>query len=406
MQHHRLSSTLRPLVAVLLLAVIPLSCGQDDPEPDRWLKGNLHTHSFWSDGDDFPESILAWYRDADYDFVALSDHNTLAEGERWRPMTGWTLDVLARYEERFPEGWVDKRVVNDTIEVRLKTFDEYSGFMNVADSFLVIQAEEISDGFDGKPLHLNATNIVERIAPQGGTSVTDVLQRNIDAVLAQAESLRVPILPHVNHPNFGWAVTPDDLVPLVGEHFFEVYNGHPAVHNEGDDGRPGTEAMWDYVNTQRLIAGGEILYGLGVDDAHHYHEQAIGRANTGRAWIMVRAETLEAGPIIGALLLGDFYASSGVTLEDVRFDGQTLEVSIEAQPGVTYTTHFVGTRSPTNPGEVLATETGASASYMMDGSELFVRATVISSKPMANPYREGEVEMAWTQPMLPGGGSH
>lgn len=384
-----------------LLAVVS-GCTSETPPPDRWLKGNLHTHSFWSDGDDFPESILAWYRDADYDFVALSDHNTLAEGERWRTMTGWLLDVLDRYEARFPEGWVEKRVVNDTVEVRLKTFDEYSGFMNVADSFLVIQAEEISDGFDGKPLHLNATNIVERIAPQGGTSVTDVLQRNIDAVLAQAESLRVPILPHVNHPNFGWAVTPDDLVPLEGEHFFEVYNGHPAVHNEGDDGRPGTEAMWDYVNTQRLIAGGEILYGLGVDDAHHYHEQAIGRANTGRAWIMVRAETLEAGAIIGALLLGDFYASSGVTLEDVRFDGQTLHVSIEEETGVTYTTHFVGTRSPTSPGEVLATASGANASYTMDGSELFVRATVISSKPMANPYREGEVEMAWTQPMLPG----
>src|SRR4051794_14253426 len=26
----------------------------DGPSP-RWLKGNLHTHSFWSDGDDFPE---------------------------------------------------------------------------------------------------------------------------------------------------------------------------------------------------------------------------------------------------------------------------------------------------------------------------------------------------------------
>ncbi|NNE71655.1 MAG: histidinol-phosphatase [Rhodothermales bacterium] len=384
------------------MAVIPVSCGPDDPPPDRWLKGNLHTHSFWSDGDDFPESILSWYREAGYDFVALSDHNTLAEGERWIPVTEARLATLEKYVARFPGDWVEARAVNDTIEVRLKTFEEYSSLLNVPDSFLVIQAEEISDGFDGKPLHLNATNIVERITPQGGSSVTDVLQRNIDAVLAQAESLRVPILPHVNHPNFGWAVTPDDLVPLEGEHFFEVYNGHPAVHNEGDDGRPGTEAMWDYVNTQRLIAGGEVLYGLGVDDAHHYHEQRIGLANTGRAWIMVRARTLEPSPIIGALLLGDFYASSGVTLKDVRFDGSTLKVSIDAEEGVTYSTTFIGTRSPTNPGEVLGVVDGPEASYQMDGSELFVRATVISSKPMANPYRDGEVEMAWVQPMLPG----
>ncbi|NNE71673.1 MAG: hypothetical protein HKN29_15105 [Rhodothermales bacterium] len=117
---------------------------------------------------------------------------------------------------------------------------------------------------------------------------------------------------------------------------------------------------------------------------------------------MVRARTLEPSPIIGALLLGDFYASSGVTLKDVRFDGSTLNVSIDAEEGVTYSTTFIGTRSPTNPGEVLAVVDGPEASYQMDGSELFVRATVISSKPMANPYRDGEVEMAWVQPMLPG----
>src|SRR5205814_702981 len=28
----------------------------------RWWKGNLHTHSFWSDGDDFPEMIADWYK--------------------------------------------------------------------------------------------------------------------------------------------------------------------------------------------------------------------------------------------------------------------------------------------------------------------------------------------------------
>ena len=28
----------------------------------RWWKGNIHTHSFWSDGNDFPEMIAEWYR--------------------------------------------------------------------------------------------------------------------------------------------------------------------------------------------------------------------------------------------------------------------------------------------------------------------------------------------------------
>jgi hypothetical protein len=384
-----------------LLLLILAACSTPEPEPARWFKGNLHTHSLWSDGDDFPESIIAWYQDAGYDFVALSDHNTLAEGERWLPVLPNREAAMQKYEDRFPDSWVDYRVVDGQLQVRLKTFAEYSGLFNVADSFLVVQAEEITDGFDGKPLHLNATNIQEHIGPQGGSSVTDVLQRNIDVVLAQAESLRVPILPHVNHPNFGWAVTPDDLVPLVGEHFFEVYNGHPAVHNEGDDDRPGTEAMWDYINTQRLLNGGELLYGLAVDDAHHYHEHRIGLANTGRGWVMVRARELQAGPLIGSLLIGDFYASSGVVLSDTGFDGQTLSVSIEPEDGVSYATHFIGTRDPANPGDVLLTVQGAEASYTLDGSELFVRATVVSTTVKDNPYREGETEMAWVQPVLP-----
>ena len=50
--------------------------------PKFW-KGNLHTHSFWSDGDDFPEMIADWYRRHDYHFLTLSDHNILSEGDKW-----------------------------------------------------------------------------------------------------------------------------------------------------------------------------------------------------------------------------------------------------------------------------------------------------------------------------------
>lgn len=68
-------------LAALLLALIFLgSCSSEGPD---WKKGNLHTHSYWSDGDDYPEQIIKWYKEHDYDFVALSDHNTLAEGEKW-----------------------------------------------------------------------------------------------------------------------------------------------------------------------------------------------------------------------------------------------------------------------------------------------------------------------------------
>jgi hypothetical protein len=47
----------------------------------KWYKGNTHTHSYWSDGDDFPEMIMDWYKSHGYDFISLSDHNTLAKAK-------------------------------------------------------------------------------------------------------------------------------------------------------------------------------------------------------------------------------------------------------------------------------------------------------------------------------------
>src|SRR4051812_3517344 len=70
--------------------------------PKFW-KGNLHTHSFWSDGDDFPEMIADWYREKGYNFLSLSDHNVLSEGERWLdvPKEGIRPTALKKYLARF-----------------------------------------------------------------------------------------------------------------------------------------------------------------------------------------------------------------------------------------------------------------------------------------------------------------
>ena len=47
-----------------------------------WLKGNLHTHTTNSDGDESPEHVAEWYHEHGYDWLCLSDHNhlTILEG--------------------------------------------------------------------------------------------------------------------------------------------------------------------------------------------------------------------------------------------------------------------------------------------------------------------------------------
>ena len=71
-----------------------------------WWKGNLHTHSLWSDGDDYPEQVVHWYKSRGYNFLAISDHNVLHEGDRFMDTSSRGSEgsrgggeVLAAYKE-------------------------------------------------------------------------------------------------------------------------------------------------------------------------------------------------------------------------------------------------------------------------------------------------------------------
>ncbi len=248
---------------------------------------------------------------------------------------------------------------------------------------------------------MNATNVQELVEPQGGQSVTEVMQNNLDQVYAQRERTGQPMFPHLNHPNFGWAITVEDMQPLRGERFFEVYNGHPLVHNYGDSAHLGTEAMWDQLLIHYLRAGKPLLYGLATDDAHNYHAYDGEHSNPGRGWVMVRAAELTPEALIEAMERGDFYASTGVTLEDVRFSGNTLNVGVAAEEGVTYAIQFWGAKKESGNAELLKKIEGAQGDYSLQADDLYVRAKVISSQPQNNPFAEGDTETAWTQPVVP-----
>ncbi|KAA0236909.1 MAG: hypothetical protein EDM74_10820, partial [Armatimonadetes bacterium] len=134
-------------LALALLLLIP-----DSPPPATWWKGNLHTHTLWSDGDDYPEMVADWYKRNGYHFLALSDHNVLSVGEKWFDLSGTRGRgaVLAQYIQRFGEDWVRTRVRNGKVEVRLRTLSEIKRLFEEPSRFLMIQSEEISAGHGGK----------------------------------------------------------------------------------------------------------------------------------------------------------------------------------------------------------------------------------------------------------------
>jgi hypothetical protein len=321
------------VAAASLVATIGVASGQTAQGEARWFKGNTHTHTLNSDGDSTPDDVVRWYREHGYQFLVLTDHNFLTSVD--------TLNALHGADQKF----------------------------------LVVKGEEVTDRFGEKPLHINGLDVARIVAPQGGQSVVDVLQRNVDAI-RKAEGI-----PHINHPNFRWAITSDELRQVKNTRLFEIYNGHPQVNNLGGGGVPGLEEAWD-----AILSSGTLLYGIAVDDAHNFKDP--GNPNVsgpGRGWVMVRAARLDARLVLEAMERGDFYASTGVVLEDVRADAKAVTVTVKPDSFAKYRIQFVG-----KGGRVLRDVAEPAATYQIVGNEGYVRARVIESNG----------RMAWVQPVV------
>jgi hypothetical protein len=298
-----------------------------------WYKGNTHTHTTKSDGDSSPDDVVRWYKEHGYQFLVLSDHNFLTDAD--------ALNALHGADE----------------------------------SFLVIPGEEVSDQFQGKPVHINGLNLSALVSPQGGNSVANVLQRNVDAIRA---ALGVP---HINHPNFHWAITVGDLQQVENDRLLEIYNGHPFSNNGGGGGMPSVEEVWD-----TLLSSGKVMYGIADDDAHHFTRPWDPTSSRpGKGWVMVRADRLSAESIVGAMDRGDFYASTGVELDEYTVARRTMTITVKPGPTVKYRIQFIGRH-----GRLLKEVDSNTAIYTLRGGEGYVRARITDSNGC----------MAWTQPKL------
>ena len=243
----------------------------------------------------------------------------------------------------------------------------------------------MTSSFENKPVHINVTNIQEKIDPFKGNSVYEVMQKTIDAVNAQRKKLNIPMFAHINHPNFGYGINVEDLKKLNGERFFEVYNGHPAVHNEGDDLHIDLETMWDIINISYYDNNKPLLLGIATDDSHNYHKKSTNLSNTGRGWVMVNSKKTETLSLIESMESGNFYSSSGVELKKVKHNKEKLVVEIEPNKAVNYEIIFIGYRKNDSQVQVLKRVKGYSASYIFKENDLFVRAIINSDEIKINP---------------------
>ncbi|MGQ0538173.1 MAG: CehA/McbA family metallohydrolase [Gemmatimonadaceae bacterium] len=322
-------------------------------QPQRWYRGNTHAHTLNSDGDSPADAVVRWYREHGYHFTFITDHEFVTDVAPLNAMFG------------------------------------------AAGKFLVISGQEITqrvadathpDGW--RQAHVNALGTTRLIRPVGerniasGMTIAATYARHVPAIRDLAG------VPQINHPNFRWSVRLDDMLQLPDSTLFELWNAHILVNNLGGADSAGrsmlsTEALWD-----SLLTRGKLLFGVADDDSHSFHPRDAENPHAtrpGRAWIMVRADTLTPEAILRALSHGDFYSSTGVTLRAYRADAREIQVEIEPSGDRRFLIEFVG-----KGGRVLATASGTRTAYRITGNEGYVRLRVSDSSG----------RRAWAQPVL------
>lgn len=324
--------------------------------PARWYKGNTHTHTLASDGNAPASDVVEWYHNRGYNFLVLTDHN---------------------------------KIINpDTVKLP----------GNLRKDFILIRGEEVSGG---KSIHTTGLNVKRYVDPGNKTlSSAAILQNHVDSILTHSG------LPILNHPNFSKGIHASDISTTGRLHMLELFNGHPSVYNWGKEGHAPIEEKWDSLLTQ-----GHRYFAVASDDAHHYDEFYPEKANPGRGWVMVKSTVLSPDSIVASMARGDFYASNGVILKTDKVNRQNYTVEIdlgttreelkspyltgnivkEGTPG--FTIEFIG-----KGGKLLQKTEGMSATYQMNGQELYVRCrATYCRKRSENKY---EKIYAWTQPVF------
>ncbi len=231
--------------------------------PGRFWRGNLHTHSDQSDGALTPAATAQYYRNAGYDFLAVTDH--------------------FRSEYGFP--------LTDTTPLRTEDFTTLLG------AELHAPRTEI-----GSSWHIVAVGLPLGFAPPGPEETGPRLARR-----ARAAGAFVGMA----HPAAS-LLSIADAESLDAAHAVEVYNALAAREDRGDS--------WHL--TDVLLNRGHRLHAYAADDAHLQPQDPPGCA----AWVQVRAESLDPEQLLAALKAEHYYSSTGPELVGVGLTGEHVTV--------------------------------------------------------------------------------
>lgn len=275
-----------------------------------------------------------WYKGNTHTHAKFSDKNKkndIPEIAKWYRKSGYNFLIISEH--------------NDLLKKRkVICHDEASH----PPEFIMLCGLELSES-----RHLTALGINKYIG--GESSMTEGVNRTLAAG-------GVPVLNHPMEP----FVKAADFIKTKGLNHLEIFNGN----NPQDT--PACENLWDSIMS---APDGRIVYALASDDNHYK------KSKVGRGWIMVDSPELTKEAIKENIAKGNFYASTGVILNDYTISNKSITVNSENGTHII----FIG-----KYGKVLKRAEGSKAAYQIKGNESYVRVKIINDTG----------NMAWTQPVI------
>lgn len=234
----------------------------------KFWRGNLHTHSTKSDGRKSVEDTVQMYKNAGYDFLAVTDH----------------------FMSRFGYPITDTRAYQ-------------------SDDFTTLLGAELHPDKTelGQMWHIVALGLpLDFGKPANDETPQQMVQRalNSGAFVVAA------------HPH-RYNVSEADILSLGNIHALEVYNGASEDHNSRSD-------SWYLFDL--LTARGHRYTACVGDDCHFKPDSRDFQLS----WVWVKSETLSPDGLLEALKQGNYYSSMGPEIYDI--DVQANSVTVRCSP--------------------------------------------------------------------------
>ena len=288
------------------------------PLGKKIYKANLHVHTTISDGNVTAEQVKDAYKAQGYSIVAFTDHEVLIDHS---DLDDENFLAITSYEWAVGQRGVPYKF-GKTCDLNLYALDQHN-------------TTQVC--FDPEKVWHSTAEEIAQVKYHGKLYKSEYSPECINEVIREAK--KHGFLVCWNHPDYSLEDFDDIWMKYEGYDAMEIFNTGSRI-----GGWPGdNSALYD-----RVLRSGKLVFPIAADDSHGLRGKHPLSSNFG-GFCMIAADELDYSMVMQALQKGDFYASTGPTIDKIWVEGD--KVCVECPPAVEINFRTGSRRGRMNTGE-------------------------------------------------------